>query len=156
MLQNNEQKTWNEIFDFIKYNIFNYTQKQKLSKYLVMRVKGLAFGQHYLRKPTKNNPTPITQIYSAEEVYWTLVACTPTILQTFAKANDENHKVNLLCYIAEQRINEISSRYRALRVNAEKVQELTTNNLGQGKETLCYKPKKKKVNPLLEDFDKLW
>ena len=94
---NSEQKIWEDIFSYIKRNIFNYTEEQKLSKFLVMRVKGLAYGQHYLHKPTKNHPEPIKQIYSAEAVYWTLVSCTPTILKTFTNAKDENHKVNLLC-----------------------------------------------------------
>ena len=62
---NSEQKIWEDIFSYIKRNIFNYTEEQKLSKFLVMRVKGLAYGQHYLHKPTKNHPEPIKQIYSA-------------------------------------------------------------------------------------------
>ena len=153
---NSEQKIWEDIFSYIKRNIFNYTEEQKLSKFLVMRVKGLAYGQHYLRKPTKNHPEPIKQIYSAEAVYWTLVSCTPTILKTFNNAKDENHKVNLLCYIAEQHINEISDRCKNLRKNAEKVEELQTHNLENTSNTLCYKTKTRKKNPLIEEFDTLW
>ena len=64
--------------------------------------------------------------------------------------------MNLLCYIAEQHINEISDRCKNLRKNAEKVEELQTNNLENTSNTLCYKTKTRKKNPLIEEFGTLW
>lgn len=149
-------KAWNDVFEYIKTNIFQYTKEQKLPKALILRVKGLAYGQKYLRKPSAKHPEELKQIYSTEAVYWTSVYCTASLIKAFEKAVDENHKINLLCYILEQYINGIEERCKKLRENSNNVSQLTTENLNQSYNTLTYKPKTKKKNPLIEELNSVW
>ena len=41
----NEKKAWDDLYEYVKYNILKYDDNQALSSYMVLRLKGLLSGK---------------------------------------------------------------------------------------------------------------
>ena len=72
---------WGLIFDFIKEKMFQYGEGKKLPRNLILRVKGLAFGQYF-----RNTKQAEKAHHSLEVIYATCVYCADEVRKAFFKS----------------------------------------------------------------------
>ena len=115
-----ENQQWNDLYQYIKREIFRYDDKQNLSKNLILRLKGLRDG-----KFMANNKIPKTASYSYEVILFTFKLCKNNIIHSLQtkQFNNESNKINYIMKIIENNINDVYIRIQ----NAEKSKNKIAN-----------------------------
>lgn len=138
---------WDNLYQYVRFNIMGYDENQALSTQMVLRLKGLL-----VNKFIENNSIKDTANYSYETILNTFKFCSPTIHNALRTNSfkDEMHKFNFILKIVERNINDIYIRMK----NIEKAKEEAKNTSVEiityvGAE---YKPKEKKK----DKFSDLW
>ena len=141
-----ESQDWEELYLYVK-NLMGYDENQSLSKYMVLRLKGLLTGKFIENNNIKNNSN-----YSYKTILNTFKLCSLDIKNAFRTKSfkDESHKFNYALVVVEKNINDVYIRMK----NVEKAKEDAKNIVVEvpthvGVE---YKPRKKKK----ERFSDLW
>lgn len=139
-----ESQDWEELYLYVK-NLMGYDKNQSLSRYMVLRLKGLLTG-----KFIENNNIKDSSNYSYKTILNTFKFCSLNIKNAFRTKTfkDESHKFNYALAIVEKHINDIYIKTR----NAEKAKEEAKNVsiealVHVGAE---YKPKEKKKDKFLD------
>lgn len=149
-----EVREWNELYDYVRKNIFGYDSSQSLPSSIVTRLKGLLFGKYKINNKTANKAN-----YSYKVVLNTFKYCSSDIQRALKTNNfrDEQHKFNYIAKIIENNINDVYIRMK----NAEKAKEAaremansadTYNIVNDYVDTFKSKEKKKRNSRL----DELW
>lgn len=113
-----EQKYWDDLYEYVRRNIMGYDENQSLSRTMVLRLKGLSTNQFMA-----NNNINNTANYSFKIILNTFKFCLPNI-QKGLRSNsfkDENHKFNYILKIVESNLNNVYMRMK----NVEKAKEKT-------------------------------
>lgn len=141
-----DSQDWEELYMYVK-NLMGYDENQSLSKYMVLRLKGLLTGKFIENKNVKDSSN-----YSYKTILNTFKSCSFDIKNAFRSKSfkDESHKFNYALVIVEKNINTVYVRMK----NAEKAKEEAKNTqvetpMHTGAE---FKPREKKK----DKFSDLW
>lgn len=141
-----DKRDWEDLYECVK-ELMNYDENQALSKYMVLRLKGLLTSKFIENKNIKDNSN-----YSYKVILATFKYCSPSIQNAFRTKSfkDEQHKFNYALVIVEKNINNIYMKLK----NTEKAKEEAKNTtieapIYQGAE---FKPKEQKK----DRFSDLW
>ena len=142
-----EKIAWENLYNYVKFNVMGYDEGQALSNAMVLRLKGLLTN-----KFMENNNIQSTANYSYETILNTFKYSSLDIQRALRTNNfkDEMHRFNYLLKIVEKNINTVYVRMR----NAEKAKEEAKNTAIEatahtGAE---FKPREKKN----DKFKDLW
>lgn len=113
-----DNQKWNELYEYVKNNIFNYNDSIKLSDSSIMRLKGLTSGKYFAGKKSKNNAK-----YSYEVVLNTFKFCYTDIQRALKNNNfkDEQHKMNYIAKIIENNINDVYIKMKKIEQQKQSV-----------------------------------
>ena len=111
---------WNELYDYVRYNVLGYDENQSLSRTMVLRLKGLLSN-----KFMANNNIDDTANYSYKVVLNTFMFCIQDIRRGLMNGNfeTESHKFNYVLKIVESNLNTVYLRMK----NADKVKKEIEN-----------------------------
>lgn len=113
-----ERLDWDELYNYVKKHIMNYSDDMKLPKHMILRLQGLHTGNFCANKKLK----PMAN-YSFKVILYTFQLYKNQILNIFKtndlKFKDENHKINYCMRIIEDNINDLVIKMKL----AEKVKE---------------------------------
>lgn len=145
-----QNQDWVDLYTYVHDRIMGYDETIKLSKYMVLRLKGMTKGQFIC-----NNKHQKQAEYDYKTILITFKMCSPQILQGF-EANktvfkDETHKFNYAMSIIDNQINDVVVRLRNAKRSEEKTVNLELNN--QVHDSAEYIAKNKDVN---EELKELW
>lgn len=145
----NEQDKWCELYEYVKCNIFEYKDK-KLSKFMVLRLRGLRDGKFISSKHNKSLGS-----YDYDMILLTFKMCKfdiTSILKT-KEFKDEQHKVNYIMYIIENKINDTVDMVNRKNKSEEKGIKVEVANPNNEEKA---KYKKKTNKPKSSELDNLW
>lgn len=111
-----ENKEWNELYEYVRTKVMGYEGKQYLEPYIVLRLKGLAEGKAMANRKQKGNAC-----YSYLLILNTFKYCMPDIQRAVGRIafKDTCSKFNYIMRIVENNINTVYIRMK----NAEKAKE---------------------------------
>jgi hypothetical protein len=140
---------WNELYDYVKYNILGYDKEQKLSRQQILRLKGLLNGKYIA-----NNNIEDMSDYSFEIVLITFKFCMPDIRRVLhtVKFRDENHKFNYILRIVEDNINTVYLKMKKLDRAKEEAKKQDFSDAVNYENTFKGSENKKKTSK----FDDMW
>ena len=121
-----EQKEWEELYDYVFFDILGYKKGMKLTRNMILRLKGLKDGQFISSKTAKKQAS-----YSYKIILYTFKAKKLEILRICDKIEfkDENHKINTIMKIIENGINDIVMRMEKKKEIDEKSEKLNISDL---------------------------
>lgn len=142
-----EKIAWENLYNYVKFNVMGYDNNQSLSSTMVLRLKGLLTNKFIENKNIEN-----TANYSYETILNAFKYSYPDIKRVLSSNNfkDEIHKFNYVLKIVEKNINTVYVRMK----NAEKAKEEAKNTMVEvvSHEGAAFKPKEKKK----DKFTDLW
>lgn len=118
-----EREDWIELYEYVKKNIMQYDFSQKLSKKMILRLRGLQKGKFLDNKNIKDESN-----YSFKIILLTYKYCyydINNILKTKV-FDSEEHKFNYIASIVENKLNDVYVRMNNQR---RKEDELKKANL---------------------------
>ena len=119
-MSDKEKRDWENLYDYVRFNVMGYDENQSLSSAMVLRLKGLLTN-----KFMENKNVASTANYSYETILNTFKFCKPDIdraLRTNSFKN-EQHKFLYITKIVENNINNVYMRMK----KAEKAKEEAKN-----------------------------
>lgn len=144
-----EEQEWDELYNYVRSNIFGYSENQLLPSYMTVRLLGISRGKFMANNRTTNNAK-----YSYKTILNTFKFCSPEIHRVLVSNSfkDEKHKFNYIAKIIENNINDIYIRMK----NAEKTQKAIENT--DVSQTVEYVNtfKKKESKKISDRLSKLW
>jgi hypothetical protein len=142
-----KDQEFRDLCDYIKDEIMEYGNEMKLTKQMVLRIKGLAEGKFIANRKTK----PLAN-YSFKVILYTFKICKSKILSAFhGKAfQSEMNKFNYGMAIIESEINDVAIRLNNVEKSKEKVENMKLDNMDN--ESAEYKAKTKDSNTRLSDL----
>lgn len=143
-----KDQDWIDLYEYVKREIMGYTD-EKLSKFMLLRLKGLEKGQFLANK----KQTPMAS-YTFKSILYTFKLCKQDILVGFrtnnTKFTDEKHRFNYAMVIIENNINDMVIRLNNAKIAKTKAENVDMENIYH--EGADYQPKTKKQNNILEDL----
>lgn len=121
-----EIKDWDELYQYIKKDIFEYDESQKLPKYMILRIKGLKDGKFIANKKIK----PMAN-YEYNHILYTF-KINKMKLKQIVKSQDfknEQHKFNTIMIIVEKEINDVVHRLKQVVKSEEKIEKMSIENI---------------------------
>lgn len=120
-LRDIETEQRNNLFDYVKYEIMNYSDEKKLSPSMINGLISLRNGK-FVRKGDKLTE----ESYDYYVILTTFKAKKMDIVRsTFGKTfTDDNHKFNYIMVIIKNSINDVAKRIETVRQQKFKEQEL--------------------------------
>lgn len=100
---------WDNLYNYVRFDVMGYDKNQSLSKSMVLRLKGLLNN-----KFMANNNIKDTANYSYKTVLSTFKYCMPNIKRGLSNNvfNDENHKFAYILKIVESNLNTVYLKMR--------------------------------------------
>lgn len=142
-----ENQEWEELYEYVRINIFGYDKTQMLPNEVTVRLLGLSRGKFMANNKNKNNSK-----YSYKVILNTFKFCSANIQRALRNNNfkDEKHKFLYIAKIVENNINDVYMRMKNIEKAKEEVKNTTIEvSTHVGAE---YKPKEKKK----DKFSDLW
>jgi hypothetical protein len=139
------KEDWKELYQYVKKEIMCYPDELKLSKYFILRLKGLSQGKFISNRKVENMGE-----YNFKDILITFKLCKLKIkdcLNTMT-FKDESHKVNTIMMHIEKEINDVVLRLKNKEKTTEKVKDIEI------KEILEYKGGDNKKTH--KKLDNLW
>lgn len=147
-LSEQEILDWDELYQYVRFNVMGYNKDQSLSNNMVLRLKGLLTNKFMENKGIKD-----TANYSYKTILATFKYSYLDIQKALKNVDfkDEQHKFNLILKIVERNINTVYIKMK----NAEKAkEEIESIDMTETVEYVnTFKRKDKKKNNRL---DELW
>jgi hypothetical protein len=142
-----EKDNWNELYQYIKKDIFEYDISQKLPTYMILRIKGLKEGKFIANKNIKSMAN-----YEYPHILYTFKINKMKIKQIIKSQDfkNEQHKFNTIMILIEKEINDVVNRLKQVIKSDEKMENMKLNNITH--ESAEYKNKNKKINKKLENL----
>ena len=113
---------WAELYDYVKYEIFGYEKNMSLSKYCVLRLKGLKNGKFMANNNSKGDGN-----YTFKEiliVFKLMKGKLKSYLSNDLNFKDEKHKINGVMFIVENELNEVVLKLRKAEKQTEKIETI--------------------------------
>ena len=145
-----EKKDWDELYQYIKIEIFEYDKSLKLPKYMILRLKGLKEGKFMANKKTTSMAN-----YEYQHILYTFKINKMKIKQIVRSQDfkNEQHKFNTIMIIIEKEINDVVNRLKQVVKSEEKIEKMKFENMThEGAEY-----KNKSINKILNnELEELW
>ena len=99
-----EKLEWKELYQYVKKEIMLYDDNLRLSKYFILRLKGLSQG-----KFISNNKIESMGEYKFSEILLCFKIQKSNILNTLSSMQfkNEEHKINTIMMLVEKNINDV-------------------------------------------------
>lgn len=145
-----DKEKFDELYQYIKKDIFEYNKSQALPKYMVLRLIGLKEGKFIASKKMKNMAN-----YDYSHILYTFKINKMKIKEIVKSSNfkDEQHKFNTIMLIIEREINDVVNRLKQATKSEDKVKNMEFKNIIH--EGADYKNKNKKKD-LNDELKELW
>ncbi len=145
-----EIKEFDELYQYIKKDIFEYDDSQKFPKYMILRLKGLKEGKFV----ANTNVTPMAN-YRYPDILYTFKINKLKIKQIIHsdKFNSEQHRFNTIMMIIEREINDVINRLKRVNENNKKINNMELQNMSHEGAKYKSKNENKLVN---EKLNELW
>ena len=139
------KEDWKELYQYVKKEIMCYPDELKLSKYFILRLKGLSQGKFISNKKIESMGE-----YEFKDILLTFKLCKLKIKDCLSSMSfkDESHKVNTIMMFVEKEINDVVLRLKNKVKTTEKVQEVEIKEINEYKGS-----ENKKIHKKL---DNLW
>jgi len=133
-----------EVADYFKTEVLQYKEEQKLDRYTILRLKGLATGQHVANKKQEQHAK-----YSWEAILLTMKLKRITIHQYLCSRTfkDEQHKINTIMVILDNGLNDSVKILEKKQKVSQKAESFELPHIDN--ETAEYKTKSTGVNKKL-------
>jgi len=144
-----EKKDWNELYQYIKIEIFEYDKSQKLPSYMVLRLKGLKEGKFMANKKIISMAN-----YEYNHILYTFKINKMKIKQIVRSQDfkNEQHKFNTIMIIIEKEINDVVNRLKQVVKSEEKVKSMEFENMTHEGAGYKNKNNNKKINNELKEL----
>ena len=144
-----EKKDWDELYQYIKIEIFEYDKSQKLPSYMVLRLKGLKEGKFMANKKIISMAN-----YEYNHILYTFKINKMKIKQIVRSQDfkNEQHKFNTIMIIIEKEINDVVNRLKQVVKSEEKVKSMEFKNMTHEGAEYKNKNNNKKINNELEEL----
>ena len=121
-----EIREWDALYNYVKISVFHYDDNMNLPKYFVLRLKGMAQGKFTAKDSDEQNLT-----YGYITVLKTFENKKPIIDYAFKNKQfkDESHKINWVCAIIENGLNDTYLRMKEESKIIKKQRENTDNEI---------------------------
>lgn len=151
-IRKKENAEFDELCKYVHRDIMLYGEHLKISKFIVMRLKGLRNGQFYANKERESKGS-----YTYKEIMLTFKAKKIDILSaTKGKSFESDQgKFNYVMAIIENSINEIAERLERVAKQEHKNKDFTIESL-QKQEDKYKNSKNDKENKAQEMLKSLW
>ena len=144
-----QDQDWIALYEYVHDKVMNYDETIKLSKQMVLRLKGMTTGQFMANKKQKINAQ-----YDYKTILITFKMCLPQILQSFelnkTAFKNEMHRFNYAMTIIDNNINDVVIRLGKAKKAEEKTENIKLDN--QIHESAEYKTKSKEINDNLKEL----
>lgn len=142
-----EKKEWDSLYFYVHDKVMRYDEKTKLSQQMCLRLKGLRKG-----KMIQNKNIADKAEYPYNVIEKAFVISMPEINRAFSKAsfNNEMHKLNMACKIAEKNINDVYERIKMRKLSDSMMEHIDTSAMSHS--GASYKRKTKNTLKSLEDL----
>ncbi len=150
-----EKLDWGELYQYIKKDIFEY-ETQRLPKYMILRLKGLAEGKFIANKHIESMAK-----YDYKHILYAFKINKLKIKEIVKSSafKNEQHKFNTIMLIIEKDINDVVNRLNQRKKSEEKIESIDIRNIThqgakyKNKSNQSNGSKNKKLNDVL---DELW
>lgn len=117
----NEEKKFQELCEYVKKDIMGYDQNQSLSKYMILRLRGMKDGKFIANKVTTSMAH-----YSYEIILLTFKYIKPRLetLLLGKKFNSEQHKFNYIMVIASDNINNVYNKVKKIKEEQARAKDI--------------------------------
>lgn len=121
-----EKKEWDELYTYVKKEILFYDDKQNLSSFICTKLKGIRTGKFIENRNIKSQAE-----YPYKTILYTFQICRPKILAALSGKTFESEaqKINYICAIVKNNINEVYEMVKRKEKNDEKVANMDTDIL---------------------------
>lgn len=142
-----EQQDLDELYQYVKVNVFGYDKKQALPQNVVGRLQGLRYGKYFNNKKSKNNAD-----YSDKVILNTFKFCLPEIQRGLKNNNfkDDQHRINYVAKIIENNINDVYTRMKNAEKTQKEIESVDASQVTEYVNTFKKKEDKKTSNRLSE------
>lgn len=125
-----EKLEWDELYEYVKKNIFNLDKNQTLPKEITHRLLGLSCGKYMVNNRSQNNAK-----YSYKTLLNTFKFCSVDIQKSLRNNSfkNEQHKFNYIAKIIENNVNNVYLRMQNVEKAKEEAKNMvldTTNHIG--------------------------
>lgn len=148
-MSSQDKLDWDELYDYVRFQVLKYDNNQSLTRTMVLRLKGLVNN-----KFIDNNNIPDTANYSYKVILNTFKFCILDIQKglTSNSFKDENHKFNYIIKIVESKLNDVYIRMKTAEKSKSQTHNIdTTTATSSGAE---YQRKTKATSN--KKFESLW
>lgn len=121
-LSKEEKQEWDTLYSYVK-DILGYDENQKLTRNMILRLKGLAEGTFMANKNAEQ-----TANYSYKIILLTFKFCRTDIISAFNRKDfqNENHRFLYMIKIIESNINDVYNRYKLSKKSDEQIKKIDT------------------------------
>lgn len=121
-----EKQEWDELYRYVKKEILFYDDNQSLSSFICTKLKGIRTGKFIENKKIKSQAE-----YPYKIILYTFQICRPKILAALSGKTfeSETQKINYICAIVRNNINDVYEMVKRKERNEEKVKTMDTNIL---------------------------
>lgn len=148
-----EKQDFDKLYQYVK-KILGYGEDMTLSKFMIMRLKGMSSGKFYA-----NNKTASKAAYDYHTIYLTFVYCKDKIQQALRtkQFTNEQNKFNYIMAIVDNNINDVAIKLKNIKKNEEKMQKIEVVDYEvKAKKNSQSKPEKTNNNTFTSLTDGLW
>lgn len=116
-----EIKDWDELYQFVRFKVMNYDEKQSLSKNMVLRLKGLLNDKFMANNNIQDNAD-----YSSKVVLNTFKFCMPEIQRAVETKSFKNEmqKFNYILAIINDKINDVYLRMKKTEKHNKEIENI--------------------------------
>lgn len=142
-----ELQSWNELYEYVKIKVMDYSDSQCLSNQMVLRLKGLATGKYLANNKSVNHAS-----YSYDAILTTFKFCMQQIQKSFRmkRFEDDNKKFNYACAIVANNINTVIARMDRAKQTEKQSETLDLSHLNTPRAQ--YQRKTEDYRPELEEL----
>ena len=117
-----EKKDWENLYNYVKFNVMGYDENQALPTTMVLRLKGLLTN-----KFIENNNIEATANYSYDVILATFKYCSLDIQRALRTNSfkDEMHRFNYILKIVEKNINTVYMKMKNVQRAKEEAKNTT-------------------------------
>lgn len=122
-MSDKEKRDWENLYDYVRFNVMGYDENQALSKSMVLRLKGLLTN-----KFMENKNVASTANYSYEVILNAFKYSSLDIQRALRNGSfkDEMHRFNYLLKIVEKNINTVYMKMKGIEKTEEKIDDVDT------------------------------
>lgn len=146
--QNQNEEKFQELCEYVKKEIMGYDKNQKLTKHMILRLRGASEGKFIANKVT----APMAH-YPFDVILLTFKYIKPRLddIMRTKTFNSEEHKFNYIMIIMSNNINLVYNKVKKIKEEQRRVKQIEATDLPNYNNKYI-KPEGKNVDTKLEKF----